>query len=173
MRATAYPGFVTLGATAAFGLCACNDNESLASINDPAPVAYKVIAQGAGVGGSAGEQYRLVESQAELEMAFNAVGPRSGVMPPTIDFTQEVAYFATLGSRPSTGYGISVEGLRRASNRDAAGDALEVDIGVFSPGPGCFNAAVMTAPYVIISIPRAAVSRDVINVNRSEKLGHC
>jgi hypothetical protein len=172
MRATSHRGIAALCISAAFGLGACNDQQGSVLIDESTDVAYAVIAQGSGTGGTT-EQYQLVESQSVLTNLFYSVGQRSDAAPPVIDFTREVAYFATLGSTPTLGYGITVEGLRRTGGAAAANDALEVDIRVFSPGPGCFNATVVTVPYVIISIPREAVNRGVINVNRSEKLTSC
>jgi hypothetical protein len=162
---------MALLAAAAFGLGACN--EEMDGIDDPQAISFTVIAQGAGTGSAGGAQYRLVESQTDLDSLFYSVGQQQGATPPVVDFSREAAYFATLGSSPSTGYGITVERLRRAGGGNAPDQALEVDVKVFRPGQGCVNATVITAPYTIISFPREALNRGVINLNLAETVTNC
>jgi hypothetical protein len=158
-------------AAAAFGLGACV--EEMDGIDDPQAISFTVIVQGAGTGSAGGAQYRLVESQTDLNSLFYSVGQQQGATPPVVDFSREAAYFATLGSSPSTGYGIAVEGVRRTGGGNAPGQALEVDVKVFRPGQGCVNATVITAPYTIISFSREALNRGVINLNLTEKVTNC
>jgi hypothetical protein len=170
MRASCF-GTAMLCTAAVFCLSACDGEEFVAG-DDPTAVSYKVIAQGWGIGGT-GEQYRLVENQAVLDNLFYSVGQRPAALPPVVDFASEVAYFATLGASPTTGYGIAIEGLRHSGSTGAAEDALEVDVKVFKPAPSCVNATVVTVPYVIITFPRAALNRGVINVNVAEQITNC
>jgi hypothetical protein len=171
MRASTCFGSLALLATTVFGLGACN--EEMDGIDDPRAISYTVIAQGAGTGSAGGAQYRLVESQTELDSLFYSVGQHSGAAPPVVDFSREVAYFATLGSSPSTGYGIAVERLRHTGGGSSANQALEVDIKVTRPGRGCVNATVITAPYTIISFSREALNRGVVNVHVTEAATNC
>lgn len=171
MRASTCFGSMALLAVATFGLGACQ--EEMEGIDDPAAISFTVIAQGAGTGSAGGAQYRLVESQTELNSLFYSVGQHAGATPPMVDFSREAAYFATLGSSASTGYGIQVERLRRTGGGTAPDQALEVEVTVFRPGPGCFNATVITVPYTIISFSRDAVNRGVINLNLKEKTTNC
>lgn len=162
---------MALLAATSFGLAACV--EEMDGVEDPQAISFTVIAQGAGTGSAGGAQYRLVESQTELDSLFYSVGQHQGATPPAVDFSREAAYFATLGSSPSTGYGIAVERLRRAGGGSAPDQALEVDVKVIRPGLGCVNATVITAPYTIISFPRGALNRGVINLNLTETVTTC
>lgn len=168
MRASSCIRSMALLAVAASGLGACQ--EEMDGIDDPQAISFTVIAQGSGTGSAGGAQYRLVESQAELASLFYSVGQQAGATPPVVDFSREAAYFATLGSSPSTGYGITVESLRRSGGNN---QALEVDVKAFRPGQGCFNATVITAPYTIISFSREALNRGVINLNLTEAATNC
>jgi hypothetical protein len=159
---------MALLAVAALGLAACN--EEMEEIDYPHTVSFTVIAHGSGSGSAGGAQYRLVESQTVLDSLFYSVGQHPGATPPVVDFSREAAYFATLGSSPSTGYGIAVEGLRHTGGGNPA---LEVDVKVVRPGLGCVNATVITAPYTIISFPREALNRGVINLNLEDTVTHC
>lgn len=158
-------------AASALGLGACVEEGGLD--NGAEVVPFTVVAQGSGAGSAGGAQYRLVESQTELETLFYSVGQQQGATPPVVDFSREAAYFATLGSSPSTGYGIKVEALRRTGGTSAPNQALEVDVKAFRPGPGCVNATVITVPYTIISFSRESMDRGVINLNLTESVTKC
>jgi protease stability complex PrcB-like protein len=70
---------------------------------------------------------------------------------PPIDFAREMVVVAALGSRPTAGYDIVIEGAAR----DSAG--LEVAVRRTSPGAGCPVLAVVTQPVDLARVPTLAV----------------
>lgn len=70
---------------------------------------------------------------------------------PPIDFAREMVVVAALGSRPTAGYDIVIEGAAR----DSAG--LEVAVRRISPGAGCPVLAVVTQPVDLARVPTLAV----------------
>ena len=70
---------------------------------------------------------------------------------PPIDFAREMIVVAALGSRPTAGYDIVIEGAAR----DSAG--LEVAVRRTSPGAGCPVLAVVTQPVDLARVPSLAV----------------
>lgn len=162
--------FITIAATLA--LVACSDDE-LAQMAGPADISYSVVAQGVGGSSGNGAQFRLVESQAVLESLFYSTGQSSDAQPPVVDFGQDVAFFATLGSKPTSGYAVSVEALQRANGIGASADVLEAVIESVIPGPQCLVTPAITEPYVIIAFPRESLLRGVINLSLRESVDPC
>ncbi|HWH53346.1 MAG TPA: protease complex subunit PrcB family protein [Gemmatimonadaceae bacterium] len=70
---------------------------------------------------------------------------------PTIDFAREMIVVAALGSRPTAGYDIVIEGAARDST------GLEVAVRRTSPGAGCPVLAVVTQPVDLARVPTLAV----------------
>ena len=70
---------------------------------------------------------------------------------PPIDFAREMVVVAALGSRPTAGYDIVIEGAARDST------GLEVAVRRTSPGAGCPVLAVVTQPVDLARVPTLAV----------------
>jgi hypothetical protein len=70
---------------------------------------------------------------------------------PTIDFAREMIVVAALGSRPTAGYDIVIEGAARDST------GLEVAVRRTNPGAGCPVLAVVTQPVDLARVPTLAV----------------
>lgn len=69
--------------------------------------------------------------------------------PPAVDFGTEMVVVAAMGRRPSGGYSIEIDEVRRADGR------LYASVVETSPGPGCFATQALTAPLVAVRVPRA------------------
>lgn len=68
--------------------------------------------------------------------------------PPKIDFTRRTVVAVFLGSRPSAGYAVEVNGTR------PAGKTLIVKWSEQTPRPGNISAQVITSPSHLVSIPK-------------------
>jgi hypothetical protein len=66
---------------------------------------------------------------------------------PQVDFRENVVVVAAMGSRPTGGFSVGIEGVARA------GDDLEVLVEERSPGPGCLTTQAVTSPMVAVRIP--------------------
>jgi len=73
----------------------------------------------------------------------------SPVLPP-VDFQREMVVVAALGSRPSAGFDVVIEGAAE----DTAG--VEVDVRRSSPAAGCPVAAAITQPVDLARLPASA-----------------
>ncbi len=74
--------------------------------------------------------------------------------PPSVDFQEHMVIVAAMGSRPSGGFSIQVEGIHEDDG------ALHVVIHEQSPGRTCFVTAAITSPVVAVRVPRT--DREVI-----------
>ncbi|HTJ23319.1 MAG TPA: protease complex subunit PrcB family protein [Gemmatimonadaceae bacterium] len=66
---------------------------------------------------------------------------------PPVDFERDMIVIAALGTRPTAGYDIVIEGARQ----DSA--AVEIALRTLSPAPGCPVSAAMTQPVDLATIP--------------------
>ena len=76
---------------------------------------------------------------------------------PEIDFSREIVVVVGLGTRPSSGYGIIIDGAYEQDN------LLEVLVRTVSPGKNCINLTVMTQAVDIVRLAKtqsAVVFRD-------------
>jgi hypothetical protein len=69
---------------------------------------------------------------------------------PTIDFTREMLIAASLGTRPSGGYSITVDSVT------SGGSELAIFVSAIAPGSTCAVTGALTHPVVIVAIPRTA-----------------
>jgi PrcB C-terminal len=79
---------------------------------------------------------------------------------PAIDFATEMVVVAALGSRPSGGYGIAIEGVSPETG------GVEIDVVTTSPGSGCIVTGALTQPVMMIRM--AAADGAVRFRNRAE-----
>ena len=73
---------------------------------------------------------------------------------PEIDFSRDMIVVAALGGRGSSGYTIIVDGAYEQDDR------LEIIVRTISPGKGCMNLTVVTAPADIVRLPK--INRSVL-----------
>jgi protease stability complex PrcB-like protein len=66
---------------------------------------------------------------------------------PTVDFAREMIVVAALGSRPSAGFDVVIEGARQDST------GIQVSVRVATPASGCPVAAAMTQPIDLARLP--------------------
>lgn len=92
----------------------------------------------------------VVDDAATFEKLWRQafVSPGDTLPPPPVDWAREKVVFAGLGNRPSGGYVVNV------SAAEQSGDELRITIETTSPGPNCMNAAVITQPVDVVTIPR-------------------
>lgn len=95
---------------------------------------------------------RVIRSTIEWGIVWAQIYENRSPKPPlpAIDFSKDQVVVAALGSRPSSGYVISIAGASRA------GDAITVRVESRSPGPGCGVLTVMTYPVDVAKMPRTA-----------------
>lgn len=67
---------------------------------------------------------------------------------PGVDFGEDMVIAAAMGTRPSGGHAIRIDGVYESD-----GD-LYVVVRQVSPGPGCLTTAALTAPVVAVRTPR-------------------
>ena len=96
-------------------------------------------------------------------MSFT-LGPGGETVPnlpppaPQIDFTHNMLLVVTMGSEPTSGYAIVVDGVYEHANQ------LEVVVRNVSPGRSCFTLQYMTQPVDIVEVEKregSVVFRDV------------
>lgn len=66
---------------------------------------------------------------------------------PAIDFDTEAVVVASMGTRPSGGYSIAIEGVYEADGK------LYVEVREVSPGSNCITTAALTAPVHAVRVP--------------------
>ena len=107
---------------------------------------------------------RLVVRDAETwrrVWATLAVGRADTLAPPAVDFRREILIIAALGARPTAGYEVAIDTVRR-------GDfAVEAVVRTVEPGPTCPRAFALVQPVDVVRVPRterpvAFVERQVV-----------
>ncbi len=90
------------------------------------------------------------ETLARTYASVRRLAVNDGAKPPVVDFTRNAALLVNMGTRPTSGYALS---LADNSARIVA-DRLEVVLDWQSPPPGAVVAQVLTSPCLILRIPR-------------------
>lgn len=70
--------------------------------------------------------------------------------PPAVDWTRDMVLGVVLGDRPSGGYSVNIAKIEGTS------DGLRVWAAEIRPVPGAMQAAVVTSPFHLVSVPRHA-----------------
>jgi hypothetical protein len=83
-------------------------------------------------------------------------------VPPAIDFTVDMVVVAAMGTRPTGGYGIRIDGVY------SAGDRLYVVVEETSLDGGCIATQAITAPVTAVRVARSDLR--VAFVNRSRRV---
>ncbi len=99
----------------------------------------------------------VIDDQAGLTAAWNvAHSAMSDVPPPPpLDFSRDRALVVAAGMRTSGGYVLNA-GPHRVSH-----DTLVIGVVLQRPGPNCATTAQLTAPAILLAVPRTAVTPKV------------
>ena len=71
---------------------------------------------------------------------------------PAVDFSKEMVVGVFMGSRPNAGYSTTI------ISATAANGALIVRYAEKAPAPGSMSAQILTSPFHLVAIPKAAVT---------------
>ncbi|GAC1682490.1 MAG: hypothetical protein NVS9B3_00110 [Gemmatimonadaceae bacterium] len=108
------------------------------------------------------ERTRLVIRDQPSWTAFwaRAAGRVSPTPPPlAVDFSREMVIVAAMGSRPTGGYSIGIDGVYDGGAR------LYVAVRETSPGASCFTTQALTAPLTMRRMPAARL--EVVFIERT------
>ncbi len=99
------------------------------------------------------QSHALIGSDAELLQAWNAAHATLLTPPPApeVNWERETVLALFLGSRPTGGYGISLERLSQQ------GAEIYADIRVSEPAPGAISTQALTSPWQMVRILRGGV----------------
>jgi hypothetical protein len=112
---------------------------------------FQVLKSGADAGGGGdGLRVTIIEDQATFSRVFGELfaNQRPAPAAPAVDFTNDMVVLATLGERPTAGYGIKIESINCAQG------TLKVKVLTISPPPHKLAAQVITSPFVLASTKR-------------------
>ncbi len=95
-----------------------------------------------------------ISNQKELKDAFlhfssSVLGQPGPKIPEEIDFKTHQAFLVSLGSKPNTGYSLSLS----AEHAEITDGKMKLSIALKEPDPGRFYAQMITSPCVLISVP--------------------
>ena len=133
-----------------------------AASTGPQPIRQLLQEHSSGVNDST---RRVINDSATLAQVWATVfAGRSEAPPvPAVNFANEMVIVASMGTRSSGGYTISVDSAR------VAGSELQVFVRSQAPGPLCGTTGALTQPVVIVAVPRvSAMPRYVETVARTE-----
>ena len=89
------------------------------------------------------------EAWGEMWKQIHPRGPSPVSELPEIDFSQEMVIVAALGSRPTGGYAIFIDGVNEREGR------LEIKVSSQSAGKNCMVTLSLTQPVDIVRIPKS------------------
>jgi hypothetical protein len=81
---------------------------------------------------------------------------------PSVNFDSHVVIAATMGRKPTGGYAIRIEEVRRT------GDDLRVVVAETSPGAGCITIQAFTAPATAVTVPRPVGELEFVERTETE-----
>ncbi len=110
-----------------------------------APLRFREVASGNNAL-SAQAQVLVATSQNELNTLWQSAYGRQVPVPPTPIISGQTAVGIFLGSRPTGGYGVTVQSV------EASGSALTIRVTVRSPGPGSITTQAITSPWTIVAV---------------------
>ncbi len=132
-------------ATAVCALCA------IVALSSCMAQTFQVLRSGANSGlQSAAPQVQVVQDAASFERLFTRVMAATvpAPTPPAVDFTKDMVVYASLGEKPTAGYGVTIESIACVQA------TLKVKLAASAPKPGAMVAQVITNPYAIVATPR-------------------
>jgi hypothetical protein len=69
-------------------------------------------------------------------------------LPPEIDFESSFVLFVSMGEKPTAGYRVEIEEMKRSD------ETLKVKLRLQEPSPGGMNAMVLTQPFVMAKVKK-------------------
>ena len=135
-----------------------------ASEEDSREVGFTLVATGTNSSYEGIRSLELVSNQTEWQRVWQVVGSDRRI--PEINFDTRTVIIVYQGRKPTGGWSILVDGLRRV------GQNLIVSVREQKPGPGDITTDALTSPFVIVSIPRLPGGVTVIfeeNVIKEQK----
>jgi hypothetical protein len=101
---------------------------------------------------------RVITSDADWDAAWAQIHAGRTPMPPRphVDFSRDVVILAAMGSRPSTGFGVTITEVRVHAG------TFYVRVTEQSPGRGCNVGDAMTSPVHAVRAPREATSAQFV-----------
>jgi hypothetical protein len=69
-------------------------------------------------------------------------------LPPEIDFESSSVVFVSMGEKPSAGYRVEIDQIKRS------GPILKVKLRLLEPSPGQMNATMITQPFVMAKVKK-------------------
>jgi len=117
-----------------------------AAQEDFKPVEFSVLATGSFSGHEGGRTVELITDEAGWRRAWDLIG--RGRPLPDVSFDSRAVVVAFQGQKPSGGYSIEINGIRRG------GTVLAVSVSERRPASGDITTQVITSPFVAASIPR-------------------
>lgn len=105
-------------------------------------------------GGLERRERLVIDNQADWSRLWSRMNANLGIQPPpelpSVDFDRYMVIVASMGTRPTGGYFIEVEGVHRS------GSDLYVTVHESSPGPRCGVTTAITTPTTALLVPRTA-----------------
>ena len=103
-----------------------------------------------GFGGFDAPQRVVVRSTADWEEVWRALWRRVNEAPPlpSINFSEHMVVVAAAGTKPTSGYSITVE------SASASRDRATITVRSVSPGNNCAVLQVLTSPIDVVRMPR-------------------
>lgn len=108
----------------------------------------------------------VIRSQTEWDAMWRRITANSGPQPaaPPVDFSRDMLLLTALGTRPTGGYGITIERVIETPY------TLDVQVVRTSPGPRCGTTATLTSP---VDIVRVARSDKEVRWRPRDAVSHC
>lgn len=104
----------------------------------------------------------LIQSQEKLSQLWSFIYGATAPAIPSVDFSKYDVAAVFAGTQPTTGYSISVFGIKTTSKKEVA------VITITQPGSSCAVAKKRTSPYAVVLIPNSTLPlshTDVIKTN--------
>ncbi|HLL73663.1 MAG TPA: DUF885 family protein [Pyrinomonadaceae bacterium] len=111
-------------------------------------VEFSVVASGAYSAYEGGRRVEIISNEEDWRQVWRAIG--GGRPAPEVNFTTRAVIVVYQGQKPTGGYGVSVEEIRRD------GTVLAVRVNERRPASDSVTTQVITSPFVAVSVPRPA-----------------
>ncbi|HEY0080207.1 MAG TPA: DUF885 family protein [Pyrinomonadaceae bacterium] len=115
-------------------------------VNEFSQIDFSVLATGTMSGYEGGRTAQMISSAEEWQRAWRIIGGERPL--PEVNFNTRSVLVVYQGQRPTGGYSISIEEIRRV------GTVLAVFLNERRPASGDITTQVITSPFVAVSIPR-------------------
>ncbi len=116
-------------------------------------VEFSVLATGTTSGHEYGRAVELITNEQDWQRVWGVIG--AGRAAPELNFTTQAVVVVFQGRRPTGGYAVALDGIRRD------GTVLAVSVEERRPASGDITTQVVTSPFVAVTIPRPAAGTSV------------